>query len=69
MLAVVLLGGRRAGVVFDGAFVDDGFARFMKVLALVGSLVTMLMSRDFLRARGSTSSNSRSWWCWRRSAC
>ena len=33
---------------FDGAFVDDAFGRFMKVLALVGSLVTLLMGQDYL---------------------
>ena len=34
---------------FEGAFMDDAFARFMKVLALLGALVTVLMSVDFLR--------------------
>ncbi|HEY8066105.1 MAG TPA: NADH-quinone oxidoreductase subunit NuoN [Methylosinus sp.] len=37
---------------FEGAFVDDAFARFVKALTLLGSLVTILMSRDYLqRAR------------------
>jgi NADH-quinone oxidoreductase subunit N len=34
---------------FDGAFIDDAFGRFMKVLVLTGSLVTLLMSLDFMR--------------------
>jgi NADH-quinone oxidoreductase subunit N len=56
-LAVVLLivaavmvasmpGERNVG--FGGSFVVDGFARFLKILALVGSAVTILMSLEFL---------------------
>ncbi len=37
------------GVTFSGAFVLDPFARFMKVLALVGSGFAILMSADFAR--------------------
>jgi NADH-quinone oxidoreductase subunit N len=37
------------GVTFSGAFVLDPFARFMKVLALVGSGFAILMSTDFAR--------------------
>ena len=48
-LLAILLSTKCRGVVFDGAFIDDAFARFMKVLALGGSLVTILMSSDFLR--------------------
>ena len=33
---------------FDGAFVVDDFARFMKVLALLGSAVTLIMSGRYL---------------------
>ncbi len=33
---------------FDGAFVVDDFARFMKVLALLGSAVTLIMSGKYL---------------------
>jgi NADH-quinone oxidoreductase subunit N len=33
---------------FDGAFVVDDFARFMKVLALLGSSVTLIMSGKYL---------------------
>ncbi|HTV34489.1 MAG TPA: NADH-quinone oxidoreductase subunit NuoN [Methylocella sp.] len=47
-LAVILLGSKTTAVVFDGAFIDDGFGRFMKGLTLVGSLVTLVMSQEFL---------------------
>jgi NADH-quinone oxidoreductase subunit N len=45
---VILLGNKTNAVVFDGAFIDDSFGRFMKVLTLAGSLVTLIMSQDFL---------------------
>jgi NADH-quinone oxidoreductase subunit N len=35
-------------VIFNGSFVMDGFAKFLKILALVGSVGTLLMSGDFL---------------------
>lgn len=38
------------GSAFGGAFVNDAFARFMKVLTLVGSIVTMVMSVGFAKA-------------------
>ena len=38
------------GSAFDGAFVNDAFARFMKVLTLVGSIVTTVMSVGFAKA-------------------
>jgi NADH-quinone oxidoreductase subunit N len=34
---------------FDGAFVVDGFARFMKVLTLVASAAALILSFDYLR--------------------
>ncbi len=37
---------------FGGAFVDDPFSRFMKGLALLGSIVTLVMSIGFLRQQG-----------------
>ena len=36
-------------VVFDGAFVDDAYGRYMKGLALIGSMVTLLLSLDYMR--------------------
>jgi NADH-quinone oxidoreductase subunit N len=47
-IVTILLGGKTTAVVFNGAFTDDGFGRFMKVLTLAGSLVTLVMSQDFL---------------------
>lgn len=37
-------------VVFGGSFVVDGFAKFLKILALIGSAGTLLMSGDFLNS-------------------
>jgi NADH-quinone oxidoreductase subunit N len=48
-LAVVVADQRVAAATFFGAFVDDPFSRFMKALALIGSLVTLLLSIDFMR--------------------
>ncbi len=45
---LVLLGGRGTAIVFGGAFVDDSFGRFMKILSYAGSLVALLMAQDFL---------------------
>ena len=51
-LVVIFVGVKTSADVFDGAFVDDQFARFMKVLVLLGSLVSLVLSRDFLRREG-----------------
>ena len=57
-IAVALLGvafillvakNRPIGVTFYGAFADDAFTRFMSALALIGSLVTLLLSIEFMR--------------------
>ncbi len=40
---------RPMGVTFYGSFADDAFTRFMSALALVGSLVTLLLSVEFMR--------------------
>jgi len=37
---------------FGGALVDDGFARFAKVLILVSGAVVLLMSQDFMTRQG-----------------
>src|SRR5262245_40571241 len=36
-------------LVFDGAFVVDDFARFMKILTLVGSAGALFLSFDYMR--------------------
>ncbi|WP_213772533.1 NADH-quinone oxidoreductase subunit NuoN [Bradyrhizobium sp. dw_78] len=33
---------------FNGSFIVDGFARFLKILALIGSAVTLVLSFEFL---------------------
>src|SRR5947209_15956684 len=48
-LVIVVFDKRTEGVTFYGAFTNDGFARFMKALALTGSLVSLLLSLEFLR--------------------
>ena len=48
-IVVLLIGSKSRAIVFDGAFVDDAFGRFMKVLALLGSMVTLLMGQVFMR--------------------
>jgi NADH-quinone oxidoreductase subunit N len=48
---VVWLPGEKL-VAFDGSFVLDLFARFMKVLALAGSAIAILMSLDYMAAAG-----------------
>ena len=35
-------------VTFGGGFIVDDFARFLKVLALIGSVVTLVLSTEFL---------------------
>jgi NADH-quinone oxidoreductase subunit N len=39
-------------VTFNGAFVVDGFARFMKLLTLLGAGVAVIMSADYIRREG-----------------
>ena len=48
-LVVIFIGAKTTATVFDGAFIDDQFARYMKALVLIGSIVTLILSRDFLR--------------------
>src|SRR5215470_5385767 len=48
-VAVVMLPAGKL-VAFGGSFVVDPFARFLKLLALTGSAVAILMSFDYLRA-------------------
>src|SRR5271169_5924263 len=49
-LIVVVFDKKTEGVTFYGAFTNDAFARFMKALALAGSLATLLLSIDFMRS-------------------
>jgi NADH-quinone oxidoreductase subunit N len=55
-VAILLLAGawlvlfRPIGEAYSGAFVSDPFALFMKLLTILGSVVTMVMSVGFARA-------------------
>ncbi len=46
---LVLLLPSTGKVLFDGAFIVDSFARFMKVLTLIGSAAAIFMSFDYMR--------------------
>jgi NADH-quinone oxidoreductase subunit N len=37
---------------FNGSFIVDDFARFLKILALIGSAAAILLSLDYVRAEG-----------------
>ncbi|MGE7470251.1 NADH-quinone oxidoreductase subunit NuoN [Bosea sp. NPDC003192] len=50
---VLVLRGEGKVVTFNGAFVADGFARFMKVLTLIGAAAAIVLSADFLRRDGA----------------
>ncbi|MFC7400360.1 NADH-quinone oxidoreductase subunit NuoN [Chelatococcus sp. GCM10030263] len=47
-LALVVQGPERVEA-FSGSFVVDGFARFMKMLSVVGAAAALLLARDFFR--------------------
>jgi NADH-quinone oxidoreductase subunit N len=49
-VALIVLFVHRGGtnVTFYGAFTDDAFSRFMKALSLIGSLITLLLSIEFM---------------------
>jgi NADH-quinone oxidoreductase subunit N len=47
-ILAILLSAKSTAIVFDGAFIDDAFGRFMKILALSGSLVSLIIGQDYL---------------------
>jgi NADH-quinone oxidoreductase subunit N len=51
-LLVAWLPGTKV-VAFGGSFVVDGFARFMKIAAIIGSATAILLSLDYLEREGS----------------
>ena len=53
---------------FDGSFIVDDFARFLKILALIGSAATLILSSELLSDPSRRISSIRSWSCSRRSA-
>jgi NADH-quinone oxidoreductase subunit N len=57
-VAILVLGGAALLVarhpaatqeLFNGAFIDDSFGRFMKILTLAGSALTIILSFDYMR--------------------
>lgn len=48
---LIALQPERSEQLFEGAFIADHFARFMKMLVLVGSATALLLSFDFLTAK------------------
>jgi len=53
VLGLVLFGvSGGKGLAFGGMFITDGFAIFLKVLVVVGSLLAILMSREYLESEG-----------------
>ncbi|WP_448952569.1 NADH-quinone oxidoreductase subunit NuoN [Labrys neptuniae] len=51
-VVLVLVAMSPNGKAFNGSFSVDAFARFTKILVLIGSGTAILMSGDFLRSRG-----------------
>jgi NADH-quinone oxidoreductase subunit N len=48
-LALVSIAAPERSVTFSGMFVTDGFTRFVKMLVLLASALSVLMSRNYLR--------------------
>ena len=44
--------GAGVNVAFDGAYVDDGFGRFAKVVILLSAAAVLVMSQDYMSRRG-----------------
>lgn len=49
---VMVLSQTGKQVTFNGAFVADGFGRFMKLLTLIGAAAAVIMSSDYIRREG-----------------
>ncbi len=49
---LVVLSQTGKQITFSGAFVADGFGRFMKVLTLIGAAAAVVMSSDYIRREG-----------------
>src|SRR5665213_3515810 len=52
VLAVWVATQNNTGVLFNGGFINDGFARFMKVLVLSGSAFALLISLSSAKENG-----------------
>ena len=44
--------GSATHVAFNGMFIDDGFARFAKVMIFVSAAIVLLMGQDYMARRG-----------------
>lgn len=52
-IVAIILSSKQVDVgVFDGAYMDDAFSRFVKVLTLIGAMASILMSVDWLQRNG-----------------
>jgi NADH-quinone oxidoreductase subunit N len=51
-LVLVVRQPMAATTAFNGAYIADGFGRFMKILTLAGSALSLAMAVDFLRREG-----------------
>ena len=49
-LYFVVTGPVKTIPLFDGAFINDGFARFLKVLILIGAAASLMLSFDYLKS-------------------
>lgn len=52
LAAMIGLGDSATQIAFDGTFVNDGFARFAKVVILVAAAVVLIMSQEYMQRRG-----------------
>ncbi|NNK78412.1 MAG: NADH-quinone oxidoreductase subunit NuoN [Litoreibacter sp.] len=52
LAAWIGLSGEGVNVAFGGAFIDDGFARFAKVMILLSAAAILLLSQDFMTRHG-----------------
>jgi NADH-quinone oxidoreductase subunit N len=53
LLAVwIAINGQGTNIAFEGMFVDDGFARFAKVVILLSAAAVLLMSESYMQRRG-----------------
>ncbi|MFY0690953.1 MAG: NADH-quinone oxidoreductase subunit NuoN [Paracoccaceae bacterium] len=52
LAAWIGLSGEGVNIAFGGAFIDDGFARFAKVMILLSAAAILLLSQDFMTRHG-----------------
>ncbi len=52
ILVILGPGGAEGGTGLGGLFIDDGFARFAKVLVLLGTILTLILGLSWMRKEG-----------------